>query len=230
MRTQRGLVVLAAVFGCIACANSVAPGDEDDNEILAANGCGVERWDVKTGSDPLASQVNMTPQDTTIQALGALPVPSGLGSSSGRFVGTAEMQVFRLTNVTLVEYKLETDSDVHLVLQDSSGHSIIGEIPSASCVSGGAWGPAITASRNAFAAKYTASGSFQSANVPVTITGAGFFDLNHGQTGIAPNAIELHAILSICFPGSAVSGCAASTPDFSLAASPASVSGAAAST
>jgi hypothetical protein len=28
-----------------------------------------------------------------------------------------------------------------------------------------------------------------------TVTGVGFFDVPHGQTGIAPNAIELHLVL-----------------------------------
>jgi len=29
-----------------------------------------------------------------------------------------------------------------------------------------------------------------------TITGVGFFDFDHGQTGVAPNAIELHPVLA----------------------------------
>jgi hypothetical protein len=29
----------------------------------------------------------------------------------------------------------------------------------------------------------------------VTITGVGFWDEDHGQTGVAPNAIELHPVL-----------------------------------
>jgi hypothetical protein len=28
-----------------------------------------------------------------------------------------------------------------------------------------------------------------------TITGVGFFDFQHGQSGVAPNAIELHPVL-----------------------------------
>jgi hypothetical protein len=28
------------------------------------------------------------------------------------------------------------------------------------------------------------------------VTGVAFFDFNHGQTGVAPNAIELHPILA----------------------------------
>ncbi|MDP3775870.1 MAG: hypothetical protein Q8Q85_16545, partial [Gemmatimonadales bacterium] len=31
------------------------------------------------------------------------------------------------------------------------------------------------------------------------VTGVGFFDRNHGQTGAAPNFIELHPVLSIQF-------------------------------
>ena len=53
--------------------------------------------------------------------------------------------------------------------------------------------------RGQFDAKYTATGSFQTANVPVTITGVGFFDFQHGQTGVAPNGIELHAVLDVQF-------------------------------
>jgi hypothetical protein len=29
-----------------------------------------------------------------------------------------------------------------------------------------------------------------------TVTGVAFFDFKHGQTGVAPNAIELHPILA----------------------------------
>jgi hypothetical protein len=29
-----------------------------------------------------------------------------------------------------------------------------------------------------------------------TVTGVAFFDFQHGQTGVAPNAIELHPILA----------------------------------
>jgi hypothetical protein len=227
MRTQRLAALVAVALSIAACRQAGIPGEENDNEAITAAGCGVERWSIKTGTDAAASQVNMTVQDTTIAALGALPVPSGLSSGSARFANTAETQLFRL-NATLGQYKLENDSDYHLDLTDGNGHTMIVEIPSPSCVPGGPWAAQISASRAAFDAKFTASGVFQSANVPVIVTGVGFFDLPHGQAGISPNGIELHAVLSVCFPGSSVSGCGSFTPDFSLAASPASVSGAAA--
>jgi hypothetical protein len=35
----------------------------------------------------------------------------------------------------------------------------------------------------------------------VTLQGLGFFDFAHGQDGVAPNAIELHPVISIEFHG-----------------------------
>ena len=36
-------------------------------------------------------------------------------------------------------------------------------------------------------------------NASASIIGVGFFDSSHGQTGVAPTAIELHPIFSIVF-------------------------------
>ena len=211
------VLAAAALSGC----RQLAPGDEEDEETLNGS-CGVERWAVKTGTDAAAAQVNLTAQETTIAALRSLAIPAGLGSHSARFAGTAETQLYRLTNVTLTQYKREGDSDYHLVVKDAAGLTMIVEIPAPTCVSGGPWAARISAARSAFDGKFTVSSSFQTANLPVTIEGVGFFDLQHGQTGVAPNGLELHAVLSVCFPGSSTSGCAA-TQDFGLGASPAAV-------
>src|SRR5262249_36007381 len=80
--------------------------------------------------------------------------------------------------------------------------TMIAEIPDPACVgSGSPLAASITKSRAEFDAKFTPTGSFQTANVPVTVTGVGFFDFQHGQTGVAPNAIELHAVLDVQFGG-----------------------------
>jgi len=53
-----------------------------------------------------------------------------------------------------------------------------------------------------FNARFTATTSFQTANIPVQIKGVGMFDFLHGQTGVAPNGIELHPVLDVIFnPG-----------------------------
>src|SRR6185369_3114548 len=67
------------------------------------------------------------------------------------------------------------------------------------CAIGSPFQPGIANARQQFDAHFTATGFFQSVTVPVQITGVGFFDFLHGQTGVAPNGIELHPILDIRF-------------------------------
>ena len=207
----RFLVALAAVVALLAVAGSGGTAankrgwqpDEEEHEPVHANvaaltgSCGVERWSVKTGTDADASKINLqSTTPTTIASLVALPAPSSLPSNNR--VQPTETTVFQL-HATLTEYKLESDSDYHLVLSDS-GHTMIAEIPDPACV--GSSSPLLTSiqkARGEFNAKYSPSGTFQTANVPVTVTGVGFFDFQHGQTGVAPNAIELHAVLDVTF-------------------------------
>src|SRR5215472_9975510 len=130
--------------------------------------CGVERWSVKTGTDPNAGLVNLnSTTNTTISSLRAVPAPSPIPSNS-RVSPTETTQW--VINATLTQYKLESDSDYHLVLSDSSGNTMIVEIPSPNCVGAGSpFGPGIQNARSEFDAKYTATSSFQTANIPVAV-------------------------------------------------------------
>jgi hypothetical protein len=170
---------------------------EADQEALNGS-CGVERWSVKTGTDADAGLINLqSTTQTTIASLDSLPAPATLPTNNR--IQPTETTVYQL-NATLTEYKLESDSDYHLVLSDGSGNTMISEIPSPACVgSSSVLLPAIQNARSEFDAHYTATSSFQTANVPVIVTGIGFFDFLHGQTGVAPNGIELHAVLDIQF-------------------------------
>ena len=172
-------------------------GETGDQE--AVNGsCGVERWSVKTGTDADAGLINLqSTTPTTIASLISLPAPTTLPSNNR--IQPTETTVFQVS-ATLVEYKLEADSDYHLVLSDGAGNTMIAEIASPACVgSSSVLLSDIQNARSEFDALYTPMGSFQSANGPVTLTGVGFFDFLHGQTGVAPNGIELHAVLDIQF-------------------------------
>jgi hypothetical protein len=200
------LFLLAFAGGSYSFAAMVRPqqpqlqgdrGAAADQEAL--NGfCGVERWSVKTGTDADAGLINLqSTTQTTIASLISLPTPSTLPANNR--IQPTEITVFQL-QATLTEYKLELDSDYHLILSDGSGNTIISEIPSPACVgSSSLLLPGIQNARSEFDARYTPTSSFQTANVPVTITGVGFFDFLHGQTGVAPNGIELHAVLDIQF-------------------------------
>jgi hypothetical protein len=216
MRTPKRRHVLTAAFALAVIATGSAaygaahqhrrssqPDAEEIEAVVArpassTGSCGVERWSVKTGTDADAAKITLqSTTATTIASLDALSKPATLPANN-RVLPT-EATVFKLP-ATLTQYKLEADSDYHLVLTDGSGHPMIAEIPDPACVgSGSALLTSIQKARSEFDAKYIATGSFKTANVPITVTGVGFFDFLHGQTGVAPNGIELHSVLDIQF-------------------------------
>lgn len=174
-----------AIVLCIAAGAISAP---------AASACGVERWAVKTATD--GSAINLKPVKTTIAKLNALPVPAGMGSHAPRLPG--EHTTYQLTGTLLVSAKLEADSDYHLVLQSPGGQHMIAEIPDPACAAGSLVINQLTSDRASFDATFGAPArGFTMINRHVTITGVAFFDVLHGQTGVASNGIELHPVLTV---------------------------------
>jgi hypothetical protein len=177
------------------CKKAAPAAEEEENELITSSGCGTERWAVKTGTDSAAGSVTHVPTDTAIATMIAYARPSPPATTNR--VAPEETTMWRLTNVTLTGFKLEQDSDVHLVISDGT-HTMIAEIPAPNCVSSGPFQAAIQKARTTFTAKYT-PGSMTTVHDTVSLIGVGFFDNPHGQTGVAPNAIELHPVLGICF-------------------------------
>src|ERR1700759_2815473 len=154
-------VVSAVAFLLIA---SLAPPD------LFAQSCGVERWSVKTGTAADVGKTNLpSSSSNTIATMRGWPAPNPIPSNNR--VSPYETTVWVL-NATLTQYKLASDSDYHLVLSDPSGNTLLSKITSA---------------HNSFNAKCTPTGGLQTANMPVQTSGAGMFDLQPDQTGVAPN-------------------------------------------
>ena len=168
-----------------------APGTYNKN----GGACGSERWDIKTGTDSEAASVSLVPKPTTIATLVAL---SAAGGGNSRESPT-ETTLWELQDVTLSMIKLESDSDYHMVLSDGS-RTMIAEIPYPTCATGSSWACLISRARSEVDGKFSSiSSSPQYPALTVTVRGVGFFDFLHGQTGVAPNGIELHAVLQICF-------------------------------
>jgi hypothetical protein len=186
--------------------------------------CGVERWPVKILADPMASQVKLTPHPSSVRGLRRLRVPPSLPQRArNRPVETSTYRV----RARLVESRFEDDSDFHLVIADPlTGGTMIVEFPAVYCT--------LTAKPGQRQRMQSARSAFIRACAPsqngvkrlrgtATITGVGFFDFWHGQSGVAPNAIELHPVLA--FSGTCRSAsppparppgggrCAASYPD-----------------
>jgi hypothetical protein len=160
--------------------------------------CGRERWAVKTGTDADAGLVNPSSATPTTIANLRIVTPPGVLPADSRIKPT-ETTVFTI-NATLTEYKLETDSDIHLVISDASGLTMIAEIPAPHCVGRSSpFASLIATSRAMFDSKYSPQTDFTKVSVLVKLKGVGFFDTLHGQTGVAPNGIELHPVLDLSF-------------------------------
>lgn len=160
--------------------------------------CGVERWPVKTLSDPAARQVNFSPKRTTVDRLRHLRVPK-VGSKTPRLL-KIERSTYRV-RAQLIEAKYEEDRDIHLVIADPNDErkTMIVEFPYVGCQ--GATSShkkrAMKLARAAFGRDCPQPGrsSFKALSGMATIEGVGFVDKKHGQRGLAPNGIELHPVL-----------------------------------
>jgi hypothetical protein len=163
--------------------------------------CGVERWPIKIGTDSQAPSISLsTYVSTTIYNMLSSARPASIPATTR--LSPRETTQYSVSG-TLIQYKRETDSDYHLVIKDSSGRTMIIEIPSPNCVgSGSPFGTRISSARAQFDSKLTATSTMKNVVAPVTVHGIGFWDFLHGQTGVAPNGIEVHPVLSISFTGS----------------------------
>lgn len=139
---------------------------------------------------------------TTVAHLRGLTTPP-TRPDNGR-VPPTELATFRIHGV-LIGWKLETsDRDMHLVIADPAHptRTMIAEVPSTACdhVCSSGHVTQFRAARAALIAKFgTPSSSYHkfATPQPITVTGVGFFDFPHSQTGAAPNQIELHPVLLI---------------------------------
>jgi hypothetical protein len=140
--------------------------------------CGVERWTVKTLQDRPRLLANRA---TTVRYLVMRPAPSSLPDTRLPF----ERHIFTVTAAVVLKRE-EADNDFHLVLVESGEH-MIAEAPAPYCDL-----KATPLRRRQMA---TARKQVRLC-ARARVTGVAFFDFDHGQTGVAPNAIELHPILA----------------------------------
>lgn len=189
--------------------------------LLLAAGltCGVERAAVKHLSDQDAVHVRFNPEVATVAALAGLPVPDPpVGGAEarglqGRVAHTEEFKTYTI-DAYVTFAKKETDLDAHIVIADtppstvkvkSKGKttiprpSMIVESVDPRCAPDSIALDMITAARQAIlAATNSTALSTQSlqrlVGKHVRVTGVGFLDKLHNQTGVAQNGIELHPI------------------------------------
>ena len=193
-RRRRGGLVIALLVAAAIVAVTITSGRSD----AAPAACGVERWAVKTLQDDAGRALGLSViNKTTVSALRSKTVQRGPGGSRGAGVESTFYEV----RARLVSAKLEEDDDIHLVIKGvtTSGTMIV-EFPLVpTCTANAKTGTKtrMKNARNAFGAACGVPGvsSFTKLKGKATIRGIGFFDFLHGQTGVAPNGIELHPVL-----------------------------------
>lgn len=165
-------------------------------EVLA---CGKERWPVKVGTDGDAAKVITTPRLASVKILGDIPAPPNPNrKKDSRY--PLEFKTYTV-NGTVTLVRAEEDGDYHVVIRDA-GRTMIVEFPSPGCAEGSAFFQEIASARKAIESKMGGSLSHGRGIEPgwkVRVTGVGFFDVKHGQTGVAPNGAELHPVLKVEF-------------------------------
>jgi hypothetical protein len=230
-RKRSGLGRLAAAGIGIAGTAGVLTGLATPTAEVAPTCGGSERWNVKVANDKdaLTGKIDLMPgTPLTISQVNdqIKPEPYPVG---GRM--NAERKVYTVRGF-LSFFKHEGgrkgDQDYHVVITDQpgqfeederkppNGHSMVVEFPDTKCFAGKTGGSTTSPLGQAIA---DARATFEShvewpkdrkltQPIPVTVTGVGFFDFDHGQTGRARPRIgadgkrkvfELHPVTEIVF-------------------------------
>jgi len=157
----------------------------------------VERWAVKTLSDPDVGRIDTAVIPTSISALNELP--AHCGSSDNRREYPEEFQVFELVGrIKLV--RLEADRDFHIALIDAAdpNQQLVIEVINPAC-SGAASSPfhqLLVESRAALERLLAATPQGLEGRL-LRVQGVGFFDFDHRQTGRSKSCLELHPALRV---------------------------------
>jgi hypothetical protein len=160
--------------------------------------CGEWRWPIKTLSDARRRRVNFNAHAATVKDLRLRNAPNNLSSSTPRLPGI-EIQNWTIKARPRLA-KLEDDHDIHLVVSVPSAprKTMIVEFPKKRCVASSFKRSKIAAAGQKFLNNCgsVSSSSWKKLDGSLKITGVGFWDERHGQTGVAPNGIELHPVLN----------------------------------
>jgi hypothetical protein len=227
-------VVLVALAG-VRCAPDAEPPREPDSGTARGRDSAVtqrpardrERWAVKTGADADAASVAIDrPRPARVADLIALKRPESLplespvrGARDHRYVGPE--RTLYTVDADILRYKLEEgDHDFHVVIRDhgdthaedapmDSGlrRTMIVEAPDPEEVAPESpWRDRIAQVRRVISEALHPAPRFTYRVVHARITGAGFFDFIHGQSGVAPNGLELHPLLEVDIVGDGRAG------------------------
>jgi hypothetical protein len=158
--------------------------------------CGSERAAVKNLADAEAAKINPQVQPMTVEELVVLPASP---FTEDRPRDQTELSTFKV-DAKVLGFKLEADLDYHVVIAGESGQTMIAEFPDPKCAADQATAQRFQIARQHFLRYFQApKAKYVKVKTPLscTLIGVGLIDKIHGQTGVAPNGVELHPTLDI---------------------------------
>lgn len=161
--------------------------------------CSGFRWPVKAATDEAADSIDLHGTTTiSISALRRLPTPV-INKGTAR-IPPVETTVYRINNVLLKYVRSSPDADYHLVIADANGLTMILESPDPDCAPSSTLAPQIRNVRTKIdSVTPRVPPTPLRVNKVVSIEGVGFHDDFRALDGQAPNGIELHPLIAICF-------------------------------
>lgn len=159
--------------------------------------CGTQRWDVKTLQDDEASEINFTPLKSSVHKQLKFIKPD---YHDDNLRDATEKRVYQIDCI-LIKYKVEDDSDWHLVVQDlNSKEQMVIEIPDPECdeIKNNPRFNKLTLVRKRLVAQVgpvTTQFRKPPPNTKLRITGVGFFDKPNHPIGFKGR--ELHPVITL---------------------------------
>lgn len=152
---------------------------------------GSQRWEVKVASDEAAEEIVNKAEIITLAELIAYRTDT---LPKGNARAYSEKFTYTLKNVFITHAILENDNDIHLVIEDGKKNTLIAEIPDVDCevTEDSHFVTQIAKARKTFVRYQDTYDQYL-----FNITGVFFKDKPHGQTGRAPNNVELHPVIAL---------------------------------
>lgn len=163
--------------------------------------CGVERWAVKALLDQDTIALHFV-QAPSLAAIDTFAPRQTVNENTPRM--DFETQIVTVRAKVLQMKRESDDNDIHLLLQDDSGYTMIAEVPDPDdCpdVATSSHADNFRGVREYIASHFgTPTTRFKDVNQTVQVTGVLFQDFPHNQTGAAPNYREIHPVLMLSEP------------------------------
>jgi hypothetical protein len=191
MASKQKKITIAGMVYVLLFAGAGAGIIDRDNDTKCG---GIERWDVKVLVDNKADELNSKVKVTTIEDMNAIPDTVKIKASTERM--DMEEQLYEIKDVLITAAILESDNDIHIVIEDGKKNHMIAEIPDPKCPD---------AKRSDYINDYKLARKTMLEHkndynhYRFDITGVLFKDKKHPKspTGNADNCIELHPVVKL---------------------------------